>query len=215
VRLQTISQNGWHQGAKGGAPHSLKLACRRPNFPARHDDFTRPHHHNVMVWWSESCINPPAATQRQDLWPRMVARATVLALGSTIVLPRGPILAAHPLEATHPPQPKKDLAKSDPSLMQAPPPTTKPKSSLSSFVAPAGKKVHRGGDLRAHKQIRGRQAQLGFEKCGHETLGEWEKDATGRGATHRTVRPRPAAIPGVAWPSRTAEPDIAIVTKIA
>ena len=145
----------------------------------------------------------------------MVARATVLATWCTIMQPRGPHLAAHLPPPTHPREDKKDLAKSDPSKMQAPPPTTKPKSSLSSFVAPTGKETHTPGCLRAHRQILRGQAQLGFAKCGHTRLREWEKDARGRGTTHRTKRSRPAAIRGVAWPSQMAEPDIAIVTKIA
>ena len=145
----------------------------------------------------------------------MVARATGLATWCTIMLPKGPILAAHLPPPTHPREDKKDLAKSDPNKMQAPPPTTKPKSSLSSFVAPACKETHTPGCLRAHRQILRRQAQLGFSKSGHTRLREVKTNLTRRGMTHRTKRPRPATIRGVAWPSQTAEPDIAIVTLFA
>jgi len=92
VGLQTISQNGWHRGVGRFGSNSLKVACRRPYFPARHDDFTRPHHHNFMVWWSETCLNLVWATQRQDLRARKVARATVWPPGAPLCSP-GPLIS--------------------------------------------------------------------------------------------------------------------------
>jgi hypothetical protein len=63
------------------------------------------------------------------------------------------------------------------------PPTTS-ESTLSSDRAPAGKPCELAKHLRPHRQKPGRQAQLGFAKCGHTRLGEWKMNATGRGTTH-------------------------------
>ena len=182
--LQTISQNGWHRGVGRFGSNSLKVACRRPKFPVHHDDFTPPHHHNFMVWWSETCLNLVWATQRQDLWPRMVARATVSPPGAPLCSPGALILAAHPPPPTHPPEDKKALAKLRRFLQGLSSPPTTSESTLSSDRAPAGKPCELAKHLRPHRQKPGRQAQLGFAKCGHTRLGEWKMNATGRGTTH-------------------------------